>query len=262
MKKYPRAQAMLQGLGVYLVFLFLPVGLVLGAGLLFPRLGDAAMDFLTLFSSLPAALLLILLWRIGGQGIKESAGCRFSGVPLRSCGAAFAWGILGNWVVAAFLSLLPESLLASYAEQAGNTVQESPWLTFLSVVLAAPVFEEVIFRGMIFRLFRQAVPPYWAAALSGVLFGAAHGHLLWAAYAFVLGFFLALLAERAGTITVSVAAHMGFNLTPFLTMFLPEDAPFLESAWFQMALGLLAAVGATVIWRKYFFKRGLLIQKG
>lgn len=45
---------------------------------------------------------------------------------------------------------------------------------FLSVGVIAPFAEELLFRGVIFAGLAQRLPLYWAAAISGVIFGAAH----------------------------------------------------------------------------------------
>jgi membrane protease YdiL (CAAX protease family) len=94
----------------------------------------------------------------------------------------------------------------------------APLLVLTSVVLA-PIAEEVVFRGVLFRGLR-ARSGFWVAALvSATLFTIAHlgegGG--WLASAVIvtgimpLGVAFAALVERRGTLVVSIVAHATYN---------------------------------------------------
>ena len=89
-------------------------------------------------------------------------------------------------------------------------VSHNMLLTFIYMVILAPVFEEYIFRKLIVdRAVRygQGV----AVVLSGLMFGLFHGNLNQFAYAFVLGMFWAFLYVKTGNIKITIALHMIFN---------------------------------------------------
>lgn len=83
---------------------------------------------------------------------------------------------------------------------------------FLAVAVAAPITEELLFRGMVFRHLRQAVSFVPAAVLSALLFGLTHENLWQMAYAFALGMVLALVCETYRGLWPAVLFHGAANL--------------------------------------------------
>jgi membrane protease YdiL (CAAX protease family) len=90
-------------------------------------------------------------------------------------------------------------------------------------IVAAPVTEELFFRGILFQSLRRY--GFWAAALgSGVLFGLVHyvggpwqGALLLQAAMIVTGIGLAFIYERRGLLG-SIGAHVAFNAIGILVV--------------------------------------------
>ena len=147
--------AILRGLAMYAVFLLLPAGLWICAQLFLPAswLGGVFV-FLENFSTILTALLLLGLYALRGRGLRASAGFAPREAPLSRHIAAFALGVLGNGAVSFLLNLLPASWLAGYAEQSAAAYDPNQSvLSIIAIVLLAPVGEELIFRGMIYRPF-------------------------------------------------------------------------------------------------------------
>lgn len=93
--------------------------------------------------------------------------------------------------------------------------EDSPRLLIMMTLLAitvAPVTEEMIFRGGIFRYMRTRTPRWVALLVPALLFGALHANLASFVPLVVLGIILALAYERTGSITVPIVAHGLFNL--------------------------------------------------
>ncbi len=90
-------------------------------------------------------------------------------------------------------------------------------MLFIACVLA-PLNEELLFRGALFRFCRQRFGRAIALLASGVLFGALHGN--WASFVplAVLGAVLALAYERTGDIRVPIVAHGLFNLNTLVIL--------------------------------------------
>ena len=95
------------------------------------------------------------------------------------------------------------------AESFGPTV-----LQILLIVIAAPVTEEVCFRGMLFGGLREKLPRIGAALICGLIFGALHAITGISAVPplIVFGFLLALLYERTGSILPGILLHMLNNI--------------------------------------------------
>jgi len=111
------------------------------------------------------------------------------------------------------LPLLPfsETLTEAYTESSGSLI-EGGVLAFLSNVLVAPLFEEVLFRGMIYNRLKEAFPGIPAALFSALIFGLLHGELIWILYAFFVGLILTLIYEKYDSLLANVLFHVVFNL--------------------------------------------------
>jgi membrane protease YdiL (CAAX protease family) len=87
-------------------------------------------------------------------------------------------------------------------------------IQILLIVIAAPVSEEICFRGMLFGGLREKLPRVAAALLCGLIFGALHAITGITAVPplIVFGFLLALLYERTGSILPGMILHMLNNI--------------------------------------------------
>jgi CAAX protease family protein len=88
----------------------------------------------------------------------------------------------------------------------------------LLIVVAAPISEEVCFRGMLFGGLRTRLPRLAAALVSGLIFGALHATTGISAVPPLIffGFVLALLYERTGSIVPGIFLHMLNNSVALL----------------------------------------------
>ena len=80
----------------------------------------------------------------------------------------------------------------------------------LLIVIAAPIAEEVCFRGMLFGGFRERWPMWAAALLSGIVFGGLHAltGLTAVPPLIFFGFVLALLYEKTGSLWPPIILHL------------------------------------------------------
>jgi membrane protease YdiL (CAAX protease family) len=85
------------------------------------------------------------------------------------------------------------------------------WLAVLAII-AAPIFEEFIFRGVLYRGFRRSLGPLRAAAAAAIVFAIIHPAIA-TPPVFLLGLCCALLHERFGSLLTPIAAHMTYNAT-------------------------------------------------
>ena len=101
-----------------------------------------------------------------------------------------------------------------------------PVMLFM-IGIFGPFCEEFVFRGVMYKNYCRCnggvgsgIP---AVALSALTFGLMHMNFNQALYAFVLGIFLALLVEVAGSLWASVACHMFFNSFEVVLMYLSDS---------------------------------------
>jgi hypothetical protein len=84
--------------------------------------------------------------------------------------------------------------------------------------VAAPLAEEVLFRGIIFRALRIKTGFVVAALISGALFGLIHMEPFQAIQLSMLGVVLAWLYDRTGSLWPSIILHATNNLVTLVVM--------------------------------------------
>jgi len=90
----------------------------------------------------------------------------------------------------------------------------------LSVVLAVPFFEEIFFRGFLYRAVRKTMDPVAAIAVTAALFAIVHPWVFQASLVLPLGFLLAYLMEKTGSVIPCMVVHFLVNGTSLLLTFL------------------------------------------
>ena len=120
--------------------------------------------------------------------------------------------IIGSRIGSAVNSLI-ENAIGRGSHSALDTITNALplWLSFVLMVVAAPIAEELLFR----RGLTEALRPWgWKLAilLSGVLFGVFHGNLEQFFYTTFLGILLGYVYLYTGKVRYSIFLHMAVNL--------------------------------------------------
>jgi len=157
--------------------------------------------------------MAIAAWR-GAEGLGEiltRLGVR------RFDRSAWKWmaAAVGAYLVFAFLyvALVMEPEQEDIAEAFGPVPVQ-----ILLIAVAAPISEEVCFRGMIYGGLRERFPRVAAALIAGILFGALHALTGISAVPplIAFGFVLCLLYEKTGSIVPGILLHMLNNSVALL----------------------------------------------
>lgn len=109
--------------------------------------------------------------------------------------------------------------LAHLSQPVHKIFDGSRGLTFVLLALmtavGAPIFEEWLFRGVLFRGFLGSEPSrarWWLSSLaSATLFGLAHGEWIQLPGLVLLGWVLTVVVTRTGRLVPSMCTHVGFN---------------------------------------------------
>jgi len=99
------------------------------------------------------------------------------------------------------------------------------WVALITAVLSAsiiaPIVEELLFRGMLYGLFRSRWPSaVLAVTVDAALFAAAHGIGLILASIFVVGMTLCIVYEKTKSTLVTITLHSLFNTVSVATVFI------------------------------------------
>jgi membrane protease YdiL (CAAX protease family) len=83
-------------------------------------------------------------------------------------------------------------------------------------VAGAPLFEEIMFRGFLFKLFSDIWGAGKAVPVTALLFGLLHLLQLWGSWAgvvliFGVGYVLSLLRQRTNSVIPSIIVHTSYN---------------------------------------------------
>lgn len=92
-------------------------------------------------------------------------------------------------------------------------------LAFLTLVIIAPLAEEMLFRGYLYGKLRKAVPLWVAMLVTSILFGVLHGQWNVGIDVFVLSLVMCTLREMTGSIWAGVLLHMIKNGLAFFLLF-------------------------------------------
>lgn len=177
------------------------------------RAAEMLMDNLNAISIAAGVLTLLFLWiffLIRKKKLRREVG--IAGLSVKYILYIIVLGIVASTLITFGMALLPESWLEAYAEQAGLTLGGLGIVTIISNMIMAPIVEEIIFRGLMLSRLRKAMPLWAAVVISSLLFGLAHGQILWIAYATILGLILSAVAVKTQSLTASILLHMVFNI--------------------------------------------------
>jgi membrane protease YdiL (CAAX protease family) len=194
------------------VFLATPVAIVEGA-----NGGDQSTAASIVLQLITAATFLVAPFVVasmrgarGGEAARQLGLRRFGSAAVPWMGVA-----VGVYLafVAVYVAIVGEPEQTNIAEDFGAVPFQ-----ILLIVIAAPISEEICFRGMLFGGLRERLSRIPAALISGTIFGALHftGGASVVPPLIVFGFVLALLYERTGSILPGMILHMLNNAVVLL----------------------------------------------
>ncbi len=91
-------------------------------------------------------------------------------------------------------------------------------IAIFSAIVIAPVFEEILFRGIVMNEFMKIMRPWAAITLQGLIFGVIHGVLFQSIFAFVLGVLIGVVYYRTQNIKVAITCHAVFNISVIIAI--------------------------------------------
>jgi len=162
--------------------------------------------------SLAFAVAALLIAAPGGDPIRA---LRLRGFRLSRIGIGFAVGVATQlaliplyipilWVFDGDVGAVAEDLTSQFANS-------ELWLFVLWVVVLAPVSEELFYRGLVQGSLERSMRAAYAVPIAALIFGGIHFQLLQLPGLFFYGLVSGILLVRYNQLSVSIAAHVGFN---------------------------------------------------
>lgn len=140
--------------------------------------------------------------------------------------------------------------LESALENAVNeNISYSIPLFIISVIVIAPVFEEIIYRGIILELLYKRYGSLKAIAISSMLFAIMHLNIHQGVNGFFLGIILGFIYIKTNSLLLSIFVHFTNNFLVIISMYLP----FLDTDSFKFNIvKLVCGVLLLLIAYKFF----------
>jgi len=177
-----------------------------------------------------ALFLLLVAWFFHCRGTSLRKAAHLRPIDLR---AAFPYLLLAgvglNLAVSGLLAYFPfpQSWWEQHEQVTGVLSRSGLLAQILCVTVAAPLCEEVIFRGLALSSLRKGFPVPVAVVLQAALFGISHGSKLQLVYAFVSGLVFGAVFYACRSVWACVIAHAVFNGSSLLLAGVSGPGPFL-----------------------------------
>jgi len=215
----------------------LSVGLIyilsqLTVGLIVASFGDGSSEALTNNTS-----LVLVAYILGGMatvgftlGLMKRRKIDFSLLKLKRFHILDLGYALAGFVVYMMITIVVSSFIRLFAPGV-NLDQEQDLglssvsglllpLTFIALVVVAPISEELLFRGFLYgKLKSRKLKPLFSAIVTSLLFGLVHGQLNVGIDTFILSMMMIYLLEKRQSLWVTIMLHMIKNGVAFLALF-------------------------------------------
>lgn len=167
-----------------------------------------------------------------------------------------------NMFVSILQAFMPQFMIDSYSGAQNAIFGSSVVLQLITGGIVAPVVEEMIFRGLIYKRTKDLTNIKMAAVISAVLFGVFHGNWVQAPYAMIIGLVAVFVYEKYKSIIAPILLHMSANMASVGISYLAAkivqqqpDGVRQFSAWYMikalsspmvMFLGLAVGMGIII----------------
>ncbi|EQB86349.1 membrane protease YdiL (CAAX protease family) [Clostridium punense] len=103
--------------------------------------------------------------------------------------------------------LLEQIPMPKFIESTFDKIASNNYLMFFSLTITAPIFEEIICRGIILELFLKRYTDYSAIVLSAFIFGLMHMNISQFINAFIIGLILGYIYLKTRSLALCILGH-------------------------------------------------------
>ncbi|WP_077611133.1 CPBP family intramembrane glutamic endopeptidase [Clostridium sp. Marseille-P2415] len=190
-----------------------------------------------------------------GRPQAKKAGVKMLAAAFLICMSAL---FFGNLIGQALMSIV----CALQGKPMVNPVEEimeglSSWTIFVTMVVMAPVCEEILYRKVLIdriRLYGDKA----AIVVSGFVFALSHGNFYQFFYAFGIGLVFAYIYIQTGRLRYTIAFHMMINFLGSIAALHVEDAAWLSAVY--SVFMLTAVLSGTILF--FISRKKLVLESG
>lgn len=152
-----------------------------------------------------------------------------------------------NLVYGNSLGILIESVdKNSWIFKTMSDLMQNSIVAFISMLLVAPVFEEIIFRGIILEQLSVRYSKMMSVLVSAILFGVFHFNFIQGINAFFLGIILGTIYIKTDSLMPCILVHFANNLTFYASVYFPSISND-EFSVIQLILGTIILMAAIIV---------------
>lgn len=205
-----------------------------------------------LLFALPAAFLAVPLAYARVVGLRPLAASGFRAPGFRATALVLAASLGSLWLLKVLVDVQmdvfemigyrkeAEEETRALEEMVRGVVDKDFFLAMGAFVVAAPVCEETLFRGIMFRGFAARFGPVLAIILTTVPFAVLHGSLVRVGLMVVVGAYFGLIVWLTGNLWAGILAHAVNNFTVvMLTTRFGDDLKEFQAPWWLVVLSAL-----------------------
>lgn len=132
--------------------------------------------------------------------------------PLRKYWTVLVFGIAGSIAATCLMAMVQLAFYDDQYQQSAQIIYSAGIaVQILGLGIVIPVAEELMFRGVLYKRFRERQGFWYSAVCSSILFAFMHSNTTQMIYAFLLGLFLCYIYEKFGSFKAPVFLHVILN---------------------------------------------------
>ena len=126
------------------------------------------------------------------------------------------------------MSFLCKLMLFEYEEQKlvleiKKNFNNNLFFNFFLIIIAAPIIEEIVFRGLFYKTLKNFIPFVQASIISSLIFAIIHENILSLTILFLLSLYLTWIYERTNSILYPILTHSIFNFLNLLLIYIGSN---------------------------------------
>ncbi|PJI09786.1 MULTISPECIES: CPBP family intramembrane glutamic endopeptidase [Clostridium] len=180
---------------------------------------------ITAIADIIALVIFILMFRKKEKNLIER--CKFKKISIFNA-IIIILSSIGFAFLCSSLLYLTQNILRDYDKVANSILSGTQSVIgIICMIIIAPIFEEIFFRGIIFNELRKNFNLVLSIIIEALIFALMHGNVKQGIYAFVLGVITALVYIWTDSILSNIVLHMSFNL--FGSLIAPQVVYYTKS---------------------------------
>lgn len=134
--------------------------------------------------------------------------------PLKQYWKILILGIVGSAAASCLMTMAQLAIADPGYEQTAGVMYAAPFpVQLIGLGVVIPVAEEMMFRGILFRRYRENQRFWYSAVCSSLLFAFMHVNTIQMIYGFLLGLMLCYLYDKFGSVKAPVFLHIALNVS-------------------------------------------------